>query len=173
MLPMMRVERELTHHREMHMRRSMSIGFAGLVLSAIAAPLSAQAVAGSFVHFGITGGATVPVSDLNDIAKTGWNAGGIGGAGVYNIRARDSFDSDNSHSTTKLGMNGGVGARFRLNGFITFVEARYHCIVNGGEFGSPCNGSINVSRISAVIEPGTCGLSPSLQLIPLSVGSMF
>jgi hypothetical protein len=59
------------------MRRSTWIGFAGLVLSATAAPLSGQAVAGSFVHFGITGGATVPVSYLNDIAKTGWNAGGF------------------------------------------------------------------------------------------------
>jgi hypothetical protein len=51
------------------------ITVAGVMLAAGGAPLSAQVAVASPVRFGITGGATIPVSDFSDAAKTGWNAG--------------------------------------------------------------------------------------------------
>ena len=84
----------------------------------------------------------------------------IGGPGGYNVRAqvRTTTTQDaltvtttQSESSTKFGVNAGVGARFRLNGFATFVEARYHYIVSGGD-GSASKG---------------------LQMIPISVGITF
>lgn len=46
----------------------------------------------------------------------------IGGAGVYGLKV----DVPNASTTTKLGLNGGIGASFPLSGFNTFVEARLH-----------------------------------------------
>lgn len=42
-----------------------------------------------------------------------------------------SGSADNTE--TKFGLNGGVGLRFQLTGFSTFVEARFHNIFTGGE----------------------------------------
>jgi hypothetical protein len=87
----------------------------------------------------------------------------IGGAGAYNVRGRvrttttqDELvvTTSESASSTKFGVNGGVGAHFRLNGFATFVEARYHLIVQGGESNT---------------DDGT----KALQMIPISVGITF
>ena len=55
---------------------------AGAILAAGSAPLSAQVVVSRPVRFGVMGGATVPVSDMSDISKTGWNAGVLLEAGV-------------------------------------------------------------------------------------------
>jgi hypothetical protein len=55
---------------------------AGVVLTAVSVPLSAQVMVSRPVRFGVMGGATVPVSDLSDISKTGWNAGVLLEAGV-------------------------------------------------------------------------------------------
>lgn len=50
----------------------------------------------------------------------------IGGAGAYWMKGHgNGFDGE---TTSKLGLNGGVGAAFQLSGFNTFVEARYHHI---------------------------------------------
>ncbi len=57
------------------------------------------------------------------------------GAGIYNLKA--NFDDyfvpnayivggEGSGSTTKIGLNGGLGLRFQLSGLSTFVEARFH-----------------------------------------------
>lgn len=196
---------------------------AGAMLAAGSAPLSAQVMVSKPVRFGIMGGATVPVSDMGDISKTGWNAGAlleagvplfpwglrvdamwnqlgkkdfdgssiknriidgtvnavytfgtmspvkfylIGGMGVYNMKTevegggnvpvfavtdQESQPSapgisrqlappsrqlleggDSSNSQTKFGLNGGVGFRFQLTGFSTFVEARWHTIFTSG-----------------------------------------
>ena len=55
----------------------------------------------------------------------------IGGAGLYNTRFR-GLASDNN-----LGLNGGVGLKFRFYDFDTFIEARYHAALDavqrGGE----------------------------------------
>jgi hypothetical protein len=55
---------------------------AGVILAAGGAPLSAQVMVSRPVRFGVAGGATVPVSDMSDISKTGWNAGVLLEAGV-------------------------------------------------------------------------------------------
>jgi hypothetical protein len=185
----------------------------GLAFTTLAAPASAQAIVGSPVRFGIMGGATVPLSDFKDVAKTGWNAGAlvtigvplvpvsfridgqwhqldgktplagpptdfriidgtanvvytfgaalptkfylIGGVGAYNERAK-LRDTDTSASSTKFGLNAGLGFKFQLTGFATFVEARYHNIIHGSSIGDTSDGS-----------------SKSLQLIPISVGITF
>ncbi len=46
----------------------------------------------------------------------------IGGAGIYGLKS----DFPGASTTTKLGLNGGIGASFPLSGFNTFVEARLH-----------------------------------------------
>jgi len=197
-------------------RKSITAAALGLVLTAAAAPLSAQAIVSSPVRFGIMGGATFPLSDLKDVAKTGWNAGAlvtigvplvpvsfrvdgqwqqmqgkdfdsgggidrtdfriidgtanvvytfgaalptkfylIGGIGVYNERAKDQA-TDITASSTKFGLNGGVGFKFQLTGFATFIEARYHNVIHGEAIGDVGGGS-----------------APSLQIIPITVGITF
>lgn len=202
-------------------RTSITAVALGLVLSAAAVPLSAQAIVSSPVRFGIMGGATFPLSDLKDAAKTGWNAGAlvtigvplvpvsfrvdgqwqqmqgkdvefnspgggtivdrtdfriidgtanvvytfgaalptkfylIGGLGVYNERAKDQ-GSDITASSTKFGLNGGVGFKFQLTGFSTFIEARYHNVIHGSEIGDVSSGN-----------------AKSLQFVPITVGITF
>jgi opacity protein-like surface antigen len=193
-------------------RTAITAAVLGLILSAAAAPVSAQAIVSSPVRFGIMGGATIPLSDLSDFNKTGWNAGAlvtigvplvpvsfridgqwhqlqakndvefpadlriidgtanvvytfgaalptkfylIGGVGVYNERFKDP-DTDISVSGTKFGLNAGVGFKFQLTGFATFIEARYHNVIHGSDVGDT-NG-VDVR---------------SLQFIPITVGITF
>jgi hypothetical protein len=200
-------------------RSAISAAVLGLAFSAAIAPVSAQAIVSSPVRFGIMGGATIPVGNINgvsfsDVAKTGWNAGAlvtigvplvpvsfridgqwhqlngqtgntpgggttdfriidgtanvvytfgaalptkfylIGGIGAYNERAHFR-EADANASSTKFGLNGGVGFKFQLTGFATFIEARYHNIIHGSEIG----------------DTGQSG--SSLQMIPISVGITF
>ncbi|HEU4643665.1 MAG TPA: outer membrane beta-barrel protein [Gemmatimonadaceae bacterium] len=58
-------------------RMLQSVMAAGALLVLGGAPLAAQAIVGSPIRFGITGGATFPVGNLSDVAKTGWNAGAL------------------------------------------------------------------------------------------------
>jgi opacity protein-like surface antigen len=51
-------------------------------LFVVGAPLSAQVMVSRPVRFGVMGGATVPVSDMSNISKTGWHAGALVEAGV-------------------------------------------------------------------------------------------
>jgi opacity protein-like surface antigen len=197
-------------------RTAITAAVLGLVLTAAAAPISAQAIVSSPVRFGIMGGATIPLSDLSDEAKTGWNAGAlltigvplvpvsfridgqwhqlggkdilfsddtrppdfriidgtanvvytfgsalptkfyvIGGIGAYNERVKDR-DTDVTASSTKFGLNAGVGFKFQLTGFATFIEARYHNVIHGTAIG-------DVSSDNA----------KSLQFIPITVGITF
>jgi len=198
-------------------RTAINAAVLGLVLSAAAAPISAQAIVGSPVRLGIMGGATAPLSDFSDVAKTGWNAGVlvnigvplvpvsfrvdgqwqqlqgknydgggglvthddfriidgtanvvytfgaalptkfylIGGAGVYNVRVKND-DFDVNASSTKFGLNGGVGFKFQLTGFSTFIEARYHNVFKGSAVGD-----VNDDN------------AKSLQFVPISVGITF
>ena len=192
-------------------RTAITAAVLGLIISAGAAPISAQAIVSSPVRFGIMGGATIPLSDLSDFNKTGWNAGAlvtigvplvpvsfridgqwqqlqhkdvefpadlriidgtanvvytfgaalptkfylIGGAGVYNERFKDP-DSDVSASGTKFGLNAGVGFKFQLTGFATFIEARYHNVFNGSDVGDTSSGDAR-----------------SVQFIPITVGITF
>jgi hypothetical protein len=52
----------------------------------------------------------------------------IGGAGWYNRKAKGADES-----TSDLGINGGIGARFALSGFSTFAEVRFHNIFSDPE----------------------------------------
>jgi hypothetical protein len=191
-------------------RTSITAAALGLVLSAAAAPLHAQAIVSSPVRFGIMGGATLPLSDFKKEQKTGWNAGAlltigvplvpvsfrvdgqwqqldhksgltqaanfriidgtanvvytfgaalptkfylIGGVGIYNEHVKFG-DTDITQSATKFGLNGGVGFKFQLTGFATFIEARYHNVIHGEDI----NG---------------LGVTNSLQFIPITVGITF
>jgi opacity protein-like surface antigen len=202
-------------------RTAINAAVLGLIISAAAAPVSAQAIVSSPVRFGIMGGATIPLSDLSDEAKTGWNAGAlmtigvplvpvsfridgqwnqlsgkdvppgaitsigstrfpdfriidgtanvvytfgaalptkfylIGGVGAYNERVRDP-DTDATASSTKFGLNAGVGFKFQLTGFATFIEARYHNVIHGTAIGD-----VNSNN------------AKSLQFLPISVGITF
>ena len=81
----------------------------------------------------------------------------LGGAGVYNFKVTGSdnnFDFS-SNSTTKFGLNGGVGVKFTAGPVAPFVEARYHYVFSGDNFS---NGNNNGSKF---------------QMIPISVGLTF
>lgn len=53
----------------------------------------------------------------------------IGGLGVYHQTYPSSL-LGGSESTTKAGLNGGIGFRFGLTGFYAFAEARYHKVLD-------------------------------------------
>lgn len=66
----------------------------------------------------------------------------IGGAGVYNVRVRasgiladfaDEFGGTNEASTTRLGLNGGIGLDVPVGGVTLFGEARVHTIFTPSE----------------------------------------
>lgn len=81
----------------------------------------------------------------------------LGGAGVYNFKVTGSdnnFDFS-SGSTTKFGLNGGVGVKFTAGPVAPFVEARYHYVFSGDSFN---NNNSNSSKF---------------QMIPISVGLTF
>jgi hypothetical protein len=48
----------------------------------------------------------------------------IAGAGWYNSKA----DESGAESSSDIGINAGIGARFALSGFSTFAEVRFHNI---------------------------------------------
>jgi hypothetical protein len=52
------------------------------MLITVSVPLSAQIAVTRPVRFGVAGGATVPVSDMSDVSKTGWHAGALLDIGV-------------------------------------------------------------------------------------------
>lgn len=81
----------------------------------------------------------------------------LGGVGVYNFKitgANNSLDFS-SGSTTKFGLNGGVGVKFKAGPLAPFVEARYHYVFSG-DFLSNAGGGVS-----------------KFQMIPISVGLTF
>ena len=81
----------------------------------------------------------------------------IGGAGVYNMKltnADNNLDFSKG-STTKFGLNGGVGLKFTAGPLAPFIEARYHYVFSGDNF-SNSNGS-----------------SAKFQMVPISLGLTF
>ena len=81
----------------------------------------------------------------------------LGGVGIYNFKVtgnNDSFDFS-SGSTTKFGLNGGVGVKFTAGPLAPFVEARYHYVFSGDNFSNDS------------------GNSSKFQMIPISVGLTF
>jgi hypothetical protein len=81
----------------------------------------------------------------------------LGGAGVYNFKntgSNNNFDFS-SGSSTKFGLNGGVGVKFTAGPVAPFVEARYHYVFSGNSFNN-----IN-------------GNNPKFQMVPIVVGLTF
>ena len=80
---------------------------------------------GNFSMFNFIANVVYP---FGDAAKT-WRPYGIGGLGVYKLKASADFNGiDISDSQTKFGLNLGGGIQFNLSGFDTFVEMRYHTV---------------------------------------------
>jgi hypothetical protein len=81
----------------------------------------------------------------------------LGGAGVYNFKITGDFNNldFSSGSTTKFGLNGGVGVKFKAGPLAPFVEARYHYVFSGSYFSNVGGGS------------------SKFQMIPISVGLTF
>jgi hypothetical protein len=81
----------------------------------------------------------------------------LGGAGVYSFKVTgddNNFDFS-SGTTTKFGLNGGVGVKFTAGPVAPFIEARYHYVFSGDAFNN------------------TSGDNPKFQMIPISVGLTF
>jgi opacity protein-like surface antigen len=91
----------------------------------------------------------------------------IGGVGAYNERgtnynatflAMSVERTAHSESVTRFGVNGGIGANFKLARHAAFIEARFH----------------NLFGRRALNQSGTSGSSPtSFQYIPFNVGFIF
>jgi opacity protein-like surface antigen len=69
---------------------------------------------------------------LNSLAMTKFYL--IGGVGVYNVKAErtDLIIGGGTTTSTKFGVNAGVGVRVQLTGFSTFAEARWHDVITQG-----------------------------------------
>ena len=81
----------------------------------------------------------------------------LGGVGVYNFKNtgdNNNFDFSTG-STTKFGLNGGVGVKFTAGPVAPFVEARYHYVFSGNNLSNPN------------------GQSAKFQMIPISAGLTF
>ena len=103
-------------------RSAINAAVLGLILSAAAAPVSAQAIVSSPVRFGIMGGATFPLSDLSDFNKTGWNAGALVTIGVPLVPVSFRIDGQWQQLHHKSGFaDAGGSADHRWNG-----ERRVH-----------------------------------------------
>jgi|SwirhisoilCB3_FD_contig_91_1099681_length_657_multi_2_in_0_out_0_1 hypothetical protein len=81
----------------------------------------------------------------------------LGGVGVYNFKITGDFNNldFSSGSTTKFGLNGGVGVKFKAGPVAPFLEARYHYVFSGNYFSN------------------TGGGSSKFQMIPISIGLTF
>jgi hypothetical protein len=81
----------------------------------------------------------------------------LGGVGVYNFKITAPFNNldFSSGSTTKFGLNGGVGVKFKAGPVAPFVEARYHYVFSGSAFSN------------------TGGGTSKFQMIPITVGLTF
>ena len=81
----------------------------------------------------------------------------LGGLGIYNFKITGPSNNldFSSGSTTKFGLNGGVGVKFKAGPVAPFVEARYHYVFSG-DFLSNAGGGVS-----------------KFQMIPISVGLTF
>ena len=104
----------------------------GLNLGAPIAPVGAR-LEGSYSDLGYKGG-NADLRLIYGTANAIFNLGTtrdapyvIAGLGAYNTSSQSgAFGYGNSN--TALGINGGAGLRFPLNGLSTFFEARYHFV---------------------------------------------
>jgi hypothetical protein len=88
----------------------------------------------------------------------------IGGVGVYNLRGttvvhQGTLRVDASSGATRLGLNGGIGASWRLGHVATFIETRFHRLLGSTSY-----------RADGLYNEG---LYDSFQFVPISVGVVF
>jgi hypothetical protein len=74
----------------------------------------------------------------------------IGGAGVYGERATSTSDQSRTIST-KLGLNGGLGVKFRTRTLGGFLEARYHNIIHGSDTSGEAGASFDVRSLQLIL----------------------
>jgi len=112
----------------------------GLNLGAPIAPVGAR-LEGSYSDFGFKGGGG-DIRLISGTANAIFNLGItrdapylIAGVGAYN-RSSGSNNFGYGNGSTAVGINGGAGLRFPLNGLSTFFEARYHIMLGNAADGT-------------------------------------
>lgn len=92
-------------------------------------PILGRGVSGrSTIIFGAASVTLEPNTTMNTVVPFG-----IAGVGIYNTKATITDQgTDFSSSETKPGFNIGGGFKFKLSGFDTFVEARFHTVSTSG-----------------------------------------
>ena len=89
------------------MKRSLiAVALMGIALAPFAA--QAQLAAAKPVQFGVSGGASIPTSDLGDISNTGWNASGHVAFNPAMIPVGIRVDGGYSSFGFKQGVDGNV-----------------------------------------------------------------
>jgi hypothetical protein len=74
----------------------------------------------------------------------------IGGAGVYRERATSSMDQSRTMST-KLGLNAGLGVKFRTRTLGGFLEARYHNLIHGSDTSGEAGPSFDAKSLQFIL----------------------
>lgn len=113
---------------------------AGLNLGGPFIPVGAR-LEGSYSELGYQGGGG-NVRLISGTANAVFNLGAthdapylIAGVGAYN-RSSGSSTFGYGNGSTTVGINGGAGLRFPLNGLSTFFEARYHVMLGNAADGT-------------------------------------
>jgi hypothetical protein len=120
-----------------------SIGYivtGGVNLGGPLIPIGAR-LEGSYSDLGYQGGGG-DIRLISGTANAIFNLGAtrdapylIAGLGAYN-RSSGSSSVGYGPSSTVIGINGGAGLRFPLNGLSTFFEARYHVMLGNAAAGT-------------------------------------
>ncbi len=113
----------------------------GLNLGGTLVPVGAR-LEGSYSDLGFKGGGGGDIRLISGTANAIFNLGTtrdapyvIAGLGAYN-RSSGSAAFGYGSGSTVVGINGGAGLRFPLNGLSTFFEARYHVMLGNANDGT-------------------------------------
>lgn len=114
---------------------------AGVNLGAPVSPVGLR-LEGSYSDLGYQNGADGDIRLISGTANVLFNLGStrdapylIAGLGAYN-RSSGSSAFGYGDGNTAIGLNGGAGLRFPLNGLSTFFEARYHVMLGNANDGT-------------------------------------
>jgi len=140
--------------------KATDVGYHVTGLATVSAPLVPFGLRfeASFSEFNYSGASSAKARLLYATANAEFSSPGIigpyviGGVGIYHASAECNTCTT---SSTKGGVNGGVGLKFGLGALAAFVEARYHYIAGASD---PTNGGVSGS---------------STQFIPVSFGIKF
>jgi hypothetical protein len=176
------------------MKRVMTISAAlGLMAMTFASAPAAAQIVGSPIRFGVMGGASVPVSDFKNVAKTGWNAGALLDIGLPLIPIGFRVDGSWNQFPTKTVGTTDIKSRIidgTANVVYTFgptLPTKFYLIGGVGVYNIKftTSGSVLVqltgfstfieARYTNVFSGGNDanGGTKSLQYIPITVGITF